>query len=1565
MSDKLGSLVDTILSEQVFLSSRIIEADLESRIPSLIQLYLNTMMKKGIETNEQEAEQKIRELNQLDPTGTKAEFTPAITKLYLSDPAFDPERAGYLFKVLDRSRERHDWIKGFDVMGYRTLDELEQALEPYIEKSKEIDISKERVEETTEKGVVEWREGDWWVLRFDNPEDIVEFLKARGLTRTWCIGRLNFARIHAPCWFLIKRDSVIGVYSDYDEELSNRQNKPTKDKNILRVFTKYLKDIGKFDKWYKFKTKLGETLSTDEIEEIITLGDEQTLCEIYQKFNLTPEQVNKAIDRGMCLDYFYYYQQLTPDQIDKALEKGLYLDYLYEFQQLTPDQIDKALEKDKNLYELYRYQELTPKQVDKAIEKNKELSCLYKHQKLIPEQIDRAIDIGKALNYLYGNHKLTPKQIDKAIEKGEYLYYIYEFQKLTPEQIDKAIEKGEDLDYIYLYQELTPEQKDIIRKKLKIKRASKIVLSSNFELNAGFGTNITLSTRVIEADLESRIPSLIQMYLSAMNKKGIEINEQEAEQKIRELNQIDSTGTKAEFTPAIVRLYLSDPAFDPERARYLFKVLDRSRRRHDWIKGFDVMGYRTLDELEQALEPYIEKSKEIDISKERVEETTEKGVVEWREGDWWVLRFDNPEDIVEFLKARGLTETWCIGIFYCAMTCAPCWFLMRGDSVIGVYSNYDKELSDRQNRPMKDENILKVFVEYLKNIGKKDLWFKFRLKIDEPWSEKEIEDAITLLSKKFQDEDYLRMFYSKVRLTPNQIDKALDKGRCLDVLYRYQQLTPKQVDKAIEKGKELKSLYKYQKLTPEQVDKVLEEGNLYDFDILYIYQKLTPKQVDKALEIGEYLAGDFLRYELYRHHKLTSEQVDKAIELGGEISLLSLYQHQKLTSEQIDKAIDKGVALDYLYKHQKLTPEQKKRIEKKLEKNRTSRKVLSSKIEPIDTQQNKPFTVAVDFDGVIVKQTTTEGGEIAELVSGTKEALEKLKNLGIRIIIFTAREDQDNIQKFLEDNGIPYDEINANVDIENLSEKVVADVCIDDRAFRFKGDWQEVIDFITKGEYKTWLQQKGLGNDEKEKQQLTKVKPTNDVRTNIENFDKVASWLVQESLKKYPEETLVHEEQVVAIGDKIYPRKKTPKMTQNSVLIHNHIGLEPPNSEDLYNFKQLFLKKQVYGMIVLGSETGHYYAITINENEPEKFTQFLKLSLSDIKRELNEDKVSMRGEEEWRKAFLRFANKYGIKVVEGYQNIKTSVIINQKSKMEAERLGKLFDELYELYKRRDKKDLEKLNRIEEQLRLKSISGGTLLCLLNVDEETFEYDIKGRIVNYYPSMKILSDLELLEKEYRKIMKWFSKNVILFVLSFAIASFDYTTKTIRFDIVNFASRYGRRMLDKIYGTLLHELEHYIQYVYGKLDIIEDTEIKKWYRNFPVGELRERFIEYLDRFPFEKQAYISDIVKLYNRGYTVEQIAEIFGVQVEDIEYLLKEHQYQREGLEARKIVSILKRKYRKDTDRTEWVLVSRDGKRVLKWFGPQKPSKEMVQKEERRVQYFKHKKGSNILSTRYNY
>ncbi len=62
------------------------------------------------------------------------------------------------------------------------------------------------------------------------------------------------------------------------------------------------------------------------------------------------------------------------------------------------------------------------------------------------------------------------------------------------------------------------------------------------------------------------------------------------------------------------------------------------------------------------------------------------------------------------------------------------------------------------------------------------------------------------------------------------------------------------------------------------------------------------------------------------------------------------------------------------------------------------------------------------------------------------------------------------------------------------------------------------------------------------------------------------------------------------------------------------------------------------------------------------------------------------------------------------------------------------------------------------------------------------------------------------------------------------------------------------------------------------------------------------------------------------------------------------------------SVLRKKHREDKDRTEWALMDSKGQKVLKWFGPERPSDERVKKEERRIQYFKHQGAASLASSR---
>jgi hypothetical protein len=107
-----------------------------------------------------------------------------------------------------------------------------------------------------------------------------------------------------------------------------------------------------------------------------------------------------------------------------------------------------------------------------------------------------------------------------------------------------------------------------------------------------------------------------------------------------------------------------------------------------------------------------------------------------------------------------------------------------------------------------------------------------------------------------------------------------------------------------------------------------------------------------------------------------------------------------------------------------------------------------------------PQHALIDFDGTIVDFAYPE---IGALKDGVKESLQKIKQMGLQIHIFSSRmsiyvterpEDREKqvriIEDFLDENEIPYDKV-LNVD------KPPAYVYIDDKAIGYRDNWNDVI----------------------------------------------------------------------------------------------------------------------------------------------------------------------------------------------------------------------------------------------------------------------------------------------------------------------------------------------------------------------------------------------------------------------------------------------------------------------------------------------------------------------------
>ncbi len=115
--------------------------------------------------------------------------------------------------------------------------------------------------------------------------------------------------------------------------------------------------------------------------------------------------------------------------------------------------------------------------------------------------------------------------------------------------------------------------------------------------------------------------------------------------------------------------------------------------------------------------------------------------------------------------------------------------------------------------------------------------------------------------------------------------------------------------------------------------------------------------------------------------------------------------------------------------------------------------------------------ILVDLDGTIA--TDAEYPAIGKPQDGVKEALQKLKDAGYRIRVYTCRlngehwkdsseehhgeykQTASDIEEYLRDNEIPYDDI-----VEWDEGKPFGSWYVDDKALNYDGDWQAIVDSI-------------------------------------------------------------------------------------------------------------------------------------------------------------------------------------------------------------------------------------------------------------------------------------------------------------------------------------------------------------------------------------------------------------------------------------------------------------------------------------------------------------------------
>jgi len=110
-------------------------------------------------------------------------------------------------------------------------------------------------------------------------------------------------------------------------------------------------------------------------------------------------------------------------------------------------------------------------------------------------------------------------------------------------------------------------------------------------------------------------------------------------------------------------------------------------------------------------------------------------------------------------------------------------------------------------------------------------------------------------------------------------------------------------------------------------------------------------------------------------------------------------------------------------------------------------------------QKEDKGSIGLDFDGVIHKYSKgwEDGSIYDEPIKGTEYALVSLLDMGFDLFIFTARDNKNEIPKWLETNF----EDKRIHSIKVTDKKLPAQLYIDDRGLRFE-NWANSLNFINK-----------------------------------------------------------------------------------------------------------------------------------------------------------------------------------------------------------------------------------------------------------------------------------------------------------------------------------------------------------------------------------------------------------------------------------------------------------------------------------------------------------------------
>jgi predicted NUDIX family NTP pyrophosphohydrolase len=99
------------------------------------------------------------------------------------------------------------------------------------------------------------------------------------------------------------------------------------------------------------------------------------------------------------------------------------------------------------------------------------------------------------------------------------------------------------------------------------------------------------------------------------------------------------------------------------------------------------------------------------------------------------------------------------------------------------------------------------------------------------------------------------------------------------------------------------------------------------------------------------------------------------------------------------------------------------------------------------------MVAAIDLDGTLCTYREGAPAEIGPVLDGWVEELQELRDNGWKIVLWSVRPASLDIALKLEAQGVPFDYFNENPHgPKDGSNKIYADVYVDDKGWRFMGD---------------------------------------------------------------------------------------------------------------------------------------------------------------------------------------------------------------------------------------------------------------------------------------------------------------------------------------------------------------------------------------------------------------------------------------------------------------------------------------------------------------------------------